>query len=165
MPVIYFNRKKAQNLFHTAYQAQMKGDYRRAINHYMASIQSHPTAEAHTFLGWTYSFLGELDLAIAECESAIAVDPEFGNSYNDIGAYLIAQGRHTDALPYLQKALSSKRYRAFHFAHFNLGRVYEHSGDFLNAYRHYKEALAIEPRYLIAVHAIERLKHHLVIAS
>ena len=54
-----------------------------------ASLELHPTAEAHTFLGWTYHFQGKLDEAIAQCRTAIDIDPEFGNPYNDIGAYLI----------------------------------------------------------------------------
>ena len=49
----------------------------------------YPTAEAYTFLGWTYHFQGRIEDAIAECKRAIEVDPEFGNPYNDIGAYLI----------------------------------------------------------------------------
>jgi hypothetical protein len=42
------------------------------------SIACQPTAEAHTFLGWTYSFMGRLDDAIAECH-ATETDPTFGN--------------------------------------------------------------------------------------
>ncbi|NIO09761.1 MAG: tetratricopeptide repeat protein, partial [Deltaproteobacteria bacterium] len=45
-----------------------------------------PTAEAYTFLGWTYSFMGQLNEAIEECQRAITLDPDFGNPYNDIGA-------------------------------------------------------------------------------
>ena len=52
------------------------------------SIEIPPTAEAHTYLGWTYSLQGKLDEATAECLRAIEIDPEFGNPYNDIGVYL-----------------------------------------------------------------------------
>jgi len=125
---------------------------------YQASLRLFPTPEAYTFLGWTYSFLGELDAAIEECRHAIALDPEFGNPYNDIGAYLIAKGAYAEAVPYLKKALSSKRYRANHFAYYNLGRVYEHQGNYLNAYRFYKHALQAEPRYVLAQHAMGRIR-------
>jgi len=70
-----------------AYQAQMEGDYDRAVELYQRSLDLHPTAEAHTFLGWTFHFQGKIEEAIAECKRAIEVDPEFGNPYNDIGAY------------------------------------------------------------------------------
>src|SRR2546430_7197875 len=52
---------------------------------YQQSIDVHPTAEAHTFLGWTLSFQGRLEEATRECLKAIEVDPDFGNPYNDIG--------------------------------------------------------------------------------
>jgi tetratricopeptide (TPR) repeat protein len=151
-------RRQALDCFYEAYHAQLRRDYDKAIEKYQESIEIYPTAEAHTFLGWTYSFIGELEVAIEECERAIAVDPEFGNPYNDIGAYLIAKGEYGEAEPYLEKALAAKRYRAYHFAHFNLGRAREYQGDVLNAYRHYKQALDLEPRYLMAYKAIEHLK-------
>jgi len=151
-------RRKALGFFHEAYHAQLRRDYSKAIEKYQQSIELFPTAEAHTFLGWTYSFLGELETAIEECLRAIEVDPDFGNPYNDIGAYLIAKGEYDEAVPYLHQALDAKRYRAYHFAHFNLGRAKEYQGDILNALRHYKKAIEIEPRYLIAYKAIEHLK-------
>jgi len=151
-------RRKAMGCFYEAYNAQLRRDYARAIDKYQQSISLYPTAEAHTFLGWTYSFLGELEDAIEECQRAIEVDPDFGNPYNDIGAYLIAKGEYTKAEPYLNQALDAKRYRAYHFAHFNLGRAKEYQGDVLNALRHYKKAIELEPRYLVAYKAIEHLK-------
>ncbi|HEY9746850.1 MAG TPA: tetratricopeptide repeat protein [Oculatellaceae cyanobacterium] len=160
----HVQRKRQQALayFREAYQAQLRKDYSWAIEKYQQSIEIYPTAEAHTFLGWTYSHLGELDLAIEECQRAISIDPDFGNPYNDIGAYLIAQGEYRAATPYLYQALKAKRYRAYHFAHFNLGRAKEYQGDYFNAYRHYRQALQIDPRYWIARRAIEQLNKRLV---
>lgn len=152
------NRRRALGYFYDAYHAQLRRDYNKAIEKYQQSIEIYPTAEAHTFLGWTYSFLGELETAIEECQRAIEVDPDFGNPYNDIGAYLIAKGEYGDAVPYLEQALGAKRYRAYHFAHFNLGRACEYQGDLFNAFRHYKKALETEPRYVVAHKALEHLR-------
>jgi tetratricopeptide (TPR) repeat protein len=80
---------RAWEVLQDAYQAQMEGDYDRAVELYHSSLELHPTAEAHTFLGWTYHFQGRIEDAIAECKRAIELDPEFGNPYNDIGAYLM----------------------------------------------------------------------------
>ncbi len=52
----------------------MAGEYRQAIDLYTRSIDAFPTAEAYTFRGWTCSFLGDYDRAIAECLQAIEVD-------------------------------------------------------------------------------------------
>ena len=60
-----------------------------------------PRREAPTFLGWSLSFLQRYDGAIAECSSAIEIDPEFGNPYNDIGVYHMEQGHYHDAIMWL----------------------------------------------------------------
>jgi tetratricopeptide (TPR) repeat protein len=92
----------ARELLRKAYQLQMRGELEAAIDLYKQSIALHPTAEAHTFLGWTYRFQGRLEEAIEECRRAIEVDPAFGNPYNDIGAYLIELGRAAEAIPWLE---------------------------------------------------------------
>src|SRR5438034_7916223 len=86
---------QATEIWQEAYRHQMQGELDRAIELYRRSIEVCPTAEAHTFLGWTYSFQGRLDEATEECKRAIEVDPDFGNPYNDIGAYLIQMNGST----------------------------------------------------------------------
>ena len=63
----------AWNLFQQAYEAQMKGRLEEAVQFYKQSLESFPTAEAYTFLGWTYSFMGQLSEAIDECQRAITL--------------------------------------------------------------------------------------------
>jgi Flp pilus assembly protein TadD len=92
-------QKLAIQYFQQAYSRQMQGELDEAVELYKKSIELLPTAEAYTFLGWTYSFLGRYDEAITECRQAIVIDPEFGNPYNDIGAYLIEQGALEEATP------------------------------------------------------------------
>src|SRR6185295_8668457 len=91
-------KELASRFFEEAYRKQMKGELEAAVELYGKSIESFPTAEAYTFRGWTYSHKGRLDDAIAECRKAIEVDPEFGNPYNDIGAYLLQQGRVDESI-------------------------------------------------------------------
>jgi tetratricopeptide (TPR) repeat protein len=83
---------RAYRLLERGYERQRAGDLEAAKRLYKASIDEQPTAEAHTYLGWTYSFQGKFDEAIEQCKTAILVDPEFGNPYNDIGSYLIQKG-------------------------------------------------------------------------
>src|SRR5450759_4584160 len=106
----------AHDLFEQAYSLQLQGEMDLAIDLYKRSIEIYPTAEAYTFLGWSYRFQGDLEAAIAQCKKAIAVDPDFGNPYNDIGAYLIELGRPDEALPWLERAVRSKRYNAYHYS-------------------------------------------------
>src|SRR5882672_12743557 len=94
-------------LWREAYRRQMAGDFDEAITLYRRSLAVRPTAEAHTFLGWTFSFQGRLEDASAQCREAISVDPDFGNPYNDIGSYLIKLGRLDEAVPWLEAAIKA----------------------------------------------------------
>src|SRR2546427_12043990 len=102
--------QKAVELLQEAYRLQMEGELDAAIERYQQSIALHPTAEAHTFLGWTYSFQGRLEDAIVQCKEAIVVDADFGNPYNDIGSYLIQLGRLAQAVPRLLAAGQKPRH-------------------------------------------------------
>ena len=144
--------------FQRGYEYQMSGEFDLAIEYYKRSIEVHPTAEAYTFLGWTHSFQGKLQEAIAECKNAIKVDPDFGNPYNDIGAYLIELERYDEAIPWLEKATFAKRYEPRHYPHFNLGRVYLIKGMVKKALEEFQKALEIYPDYPVAKEAIEKLK-------
>jgi Tfp pilus assembly protein PilF len=136
---------KAQELFQQAYELQMAENYERAIRLYKQSIEAYPTAEAHTFLGWTYSFQGRLDEAIEECHRAIMVDPEFGNPYNDIGVYLMQKGQYDEALPWLEKAKQAPRYEPRHFPYLNSGRIYLAMGEWIKALKEFEQAVEIMP--------------------
>lgn len=154
-------RGRAAELFQQAYEAQMRGDLREAIALYERSLAEHPTAEAHTFLGWTWSFLGDLDRAIACCKRAIEVDPTFGNPYNDIGAYLIERGELDAAIPWLEQAKQATRYEAPQYPRFNLGRVYLAREMLGAALREFEEALSVQPGYEPARRAIASIKPRL----
>ena len=151
-------RQRAVEFFQRAYQCQVSGDYDQAIALYTRSIEAFPSAEAYTFRGWSYSYLGEYEKAIAECLEAIKVDPEFGNPYNDIGAYLIEQGKLDEAIPWLEKATRAKRYEAYCYPHFNLGRVYEQKHQWQEARDCYARAYQMNHQYSVALVAIRRLQ-------
>ena len=130
-----------------AYRRQMAGELDAAIVSYRRSIDLYPTAEAHTFLGWTYSFQARYEEAIGECKRAIAVDPTFGNPYNDIGSYLLELGRLDDAIPWLERALRAERYEPKHFPHCHLGNAYWRKGELQRAEGEFRRALELSPNY------------------
>jgi tetratricopeptide (TPR) repeat protein len=154
-------KREALALFKSAYEAQMRGDFDEAVDLYEQSIASYPTAEAHTFLGWTYSFMSMTEEAIAQCHRAIEVDPNFGNPYNDIGAYLIEKGDYQGAVEWLERAVKAPRYEAYFYPHFNLGRVYEAKGRLFDALREYKSAIDLNPGYALANRAFRKLQSRL----
>jgi tetratricopeptide (TPR) repeat protein len=151
-------RQEAKDWVSKAYQFHMKGDVERAIALYSKSIEVLPTAEAYTFRGWARSFEKDYASAIEDCHRAIDLDPEFGNPYNDIGAYYLEQGEPDDAIPWLHMALKAQRYESYCFPYFNLGRVYEAKGQWEKALEHFQKALEENPRYALAAKAVNRMK-------
>ena len=133
--------RRAVKLLERAYRKHMRGKLIEAIWLYKRSIEYFSTAEAHTFLGWAYSFQNRFEDAIEECEQAILTDPDFGNPYNDIGSYLIALERLDEAIPWLEKATVALRYEPRHFPWANLGRVYEMLGNSHKALESFLKAL------------------------
>lgn len=134
------------------------GDYESAADHFRQSIEAYPTAEGHTFLGWSLSHLGQTEEAIAQCKKAIELDPGYGNPYNDIGVYLIDLGRPDEAIPWLKKAMQAKHYCCFEYPHFNLGRVLLMRGRVEEAVRAFERALSYDPDYLPALKALEVIR-------
>lgn len=155
------DKERARALIETAMKHQMAQEFGDAIRLYKESIAIYPTADAHTYLGWTYSFLGRLNEAIAECEIAIELDPEFGNPYNDIGVYLMQQQHLDDAIPWLERAKSAKRYEPRHFPYINLGRIYLSKGMIQKALEEFGGALKLHPEDTDLAELVEDLKSKL----
>jgi tetratricopeptide (TPR) repeat protein len=152
------NQERALELIEEAMRHQMAQELTEAIRLYKESIALYATADAHTYLGWAYSFLGRLNEAIAQCEIAIELDPEFGNPYNDIGVYLMQQQRLDDAIPWLERAKSAKRYQPRHFPYINLGRIYLTKGMIQKALEEFGGALKINPDDTDLAQLVEELQ-------
>jgi tetratricopeptide (TPR) repeat protein len=151
-------REAALEWWQRGYMAQMGGSLEQAIELYTRSIETWPTAEAYTFRGWAKSYQGLIDQAIEECHKAIEIDPDYGNPYNDIGAYLIQKGDLNGAIPWLKRALQAQRYECYFYPHFNLGRIYEHRGDLREASKCYKAAYDANHKYTQALVAFHRVQ-------
>jgi tetratricopeptide (TPR) repeat protein len=147
-----------EQLYNTGYLMSMLGQHEQAILLFQESLKIRPTAEAYTYLGWTYSHMGDYQRAIEEAEKAILVEPDFGNPYNDIGVYLMELAREDEAIPYLEKAMRAKRYCCYQFPHYNMGRIYLKKKMYEKAREKFKKSLAIDPDYFPASKALELLK-------
>ena len=151
-------KKQAQQYFDQAEQHHMRGELEHAVELYIKSIELCPTAKAYTWLGWAYSMMGRLQEAIEECQNAIQTDPDFGNPYNDIGAYLIELGEDSAAISWLEKALCASNYDSRAFPHMNLARIWESQLRWEKAIMSYKEALRENPEYKQALVALKKLQ-------
>jgi Tfp pilus assembly protein PilF len=148
------DRARAAALLEQALDHHMRGDLAAAMAAYRESIALAPSAEAHTYLGWVLGMQGRLDEAIAECERAIALDPDFGNPYNDIGVYLMYKGLPDQALPWLERAKLAPRYERRHFPYLNAGQIFAARGMLVRALAEFETALALAPADPTAQHAV-----------
>ena len=151
-------RQQAYRFWEQGYLLHLFGAYVDAISMFEKSIGIHPTAEGHTYLGWSMSKLGRLEEAIDQCKMAISLDPDYGNPYNDIGVYLIDLGRPAEAAPWLEKAMAAKRYCCYQFPHANLGRVLLGQGRMAEAERAFERALAYDPDYAPALLGLKYIR-------
>ncbi len=147
----------AKDFFEKGYVLQNNGHLDRAAHFYRRSIEFCPTAKAYTFLGWVLSLKGLYDEAIEECKLAIDIDPDYGNPYNDIGAYLLQKNEFDEAAYWLKKALKAPDYENYCYPWLNLGRVYEFKGNWDEALSCYKNALQENQEYNPAEQALLNL--------
>ena len=146
--------EKAVALINEGLRAQQDQQLDRAIELYRDSIEVCPTAEGHTYLGWALSYQGKFDDAIEHCHQAIAIDPDFGNPYNDIGVYLMQRNRPEEAIPWLEKAKLAARYEPRHYPCINLGHIYSGRGELFKAIAEFEQAVELAP-------GDERIRRHL----
>jgi tetratricopeptide (TPR) repeat protein len=149
--------EEAQFYSRLGYAHAMNGQLREAHELYRKSLATHETAEAYTRMGFVYNLSGDYDTAIELCKRAIILDPDYGNPYNDIGAYLIYQGRYDEAVPWLELAIGASRYVERHFPYYNLGRIYERVGQYREAIQNFRECVRLAPDHRNAVVALDHL--------
>ncbi len=136
---------RARRLIDRALQHQLRGDIRRATLLLERSIELHETAEGWCYLGWCHSARGKLSRAIAHCRRAIALDPEYGNAYNDIGAYLVELGKTEEAARWFTRAKAAPRYATPQFPYLNTARLHIAAARYSEALMELQAARAIAP--------------------
>lgn len=139
-------------------QLQLAGEVDRAIALFTKSLSVFETAEAHTMRGGAYRFQNRLDSAVEECRRAIAVDPSYGNAYNDLGSYLVAMGSIEEAIEWLERAKEAPRSTQRHSPYMNLGRIFAAKGLHIRALREFEGALRVCPGEPTCLAAIEFLR-------
>jgi len=138
-------KEQAMDLIHEGQALVVDGKTNDALEKFKTSVDIFPTPEGYTYWAWMLSYSNQLEDCIALCEKAIAIDPEFGNAYNDIGSYLIELERLEEAIPWLEKAKQAKNYDARHFPYLNLARIYLKLGRDEEAVEEYKALLELDP--------------------
>ena len=99
----------ADRLFRMGNVMQNIGMFDYAAEHFGASFNLRPSAEAATMIGWTFGIQGEDSEAMAWCRRAIETDPLLGDPWNDIGALLLSQRKVEEAMSWFRAAINTER--------------------------------------------------------
>jgi tetratricopeptide (TPR) repeat protein len=112
-------------------------------------------ATAHFNRGLAYHAKRELDLAIADYDRAIALNPEFAEAYNGRGKAYFSKGNNDRAMLDLDRAIALDPEYADAFA--NRAMVQGWQGKKQKAAADFREVLALRPGDPVATEGLQRL--------
>ena len=122
-----------------------EGRPREAEQQLEAIVRATPTdLRAHLDLGLSREMQDDLEGAEAAYRAGLAVDPEFSEILNNLGALLRDTDRVADAITMLREAVRVRP--AFASAQLNLGLALEDSGDDEGAEQAYRAVIRLSPR-------------------
>ncbi len=123
------------------------------------ALSRKDTAATHDNRGVMQDALGRTDLAEADFQEAIRLDPTLGDPYVNLGSMLIKKRQLPEALDSINKGLALGM--SFpEVGYYDKALAEELMGRFREAYYDYKKVLEVAPHYAMAE---ERLKDFTVI--
>jgi tetratricopeptide (TPR) repeat protein len=133
-----------------AYHARIvEDDLPQAAEHLRSYLALHPdTADIHNSLGRVYMFMGQLDLAMAEFQEAIRLEPDLMVSYFSLASIYIHRFADFDAGIATAKRQLARNDRSAR-AYGQLSMAHLGKGDLVQAEAAVRKALALDPRFLL----------------
>jgi protein O-mannosyl-transferase len=127
-----------------------------AIDHFHKALDTgHPRPEqVHFNLGLSYAASGDKDQALWHYHTAARINPRYAEPYIALGTFWLEEKNFEESLRYSFRALEIAKDSAK--AHNNVGVALLYQGKPEEAAGHFKEALRIDPGYIIAKKNWER---------
>ncbi len=138
-------QKKYEEFLQKGHQAISNKHFDKALEYFNRACHYKENAEIFTLLGWVNHLLGQTEIAKNSCLKAIQIDPDYGPPYNDMGTYLMSEGKLDECLKWFTMAKSSANYPNREFPYINSGRVYFTKKEYSAALEEFNKALSLVP--------------------
>jgi Tfp pilus assembly protein PilF len=83
-------------------------------------------------------------------QKALAVQPDYAEASNALGAFLADEGRFEESRRAFEKALNNPYYETPQLAAYNLGTLFYRLGKYQEAAKYYRQAIEFAPNYAAA---------------
>ncbi|MCP4745860.1 MAG: tetratricopeptide repeat protein [Desulfobacteraceae bacterium] len=138
-----------------AYMRQ--GDYTAALRELLATHQLNPDDPfVHNDLGLCYMAKKRMPEAIIHFKKAVELNPKYAPARNNLGSAYLTIKKWDLAIQTFKEITNDLLYANPHYPLSNLGLAYYNKGDYRMAMRYYKEALKIEPEFVLALRGVGR---------
>ncbi|HWE26273.1 MAG TPA: tetratricopeptide repeat protein [Myxococcales bacterium] len=144
-------RRSAEIHYDLGTNLLQNGDVQGALKEYLdAENEDADLPQTHNALGLLYAYsLARPQDAEEQFKKAIALDDDFSEARNNLGAFYMARGRFAEAIPQFEKALANPLYRDRVIAESNLGWALYKVGQPEKGIRRIEAALLISPKYCL----------------
>ena len=144
-------RRSAEIHYDLGTNLMQNGDMQGALKEYLdAEKEDDELPQTHNALGLLYAYsLARPQEAEEHFRKAIALDKEFSEARNNLGAFYMARGRFADAIPQFEQALGNPLYRDRVVAETNLGWALYKTGQPEKGIRRIEAALLVAPKYCL----------------
>ncbi|MEK7729191.1 MAG: tetratricopeptide repeat protein [candidate division KSB1 bacterium] len=120
------------------------GEYQQALKHLDHALElDSANFEIHSFKAQVYEHMGMQAEAEAAYRQAIALRPEYGKVYNDLGVFYYHHGRNQEAAEQFQSVIA--RMPENFTAYNNLGGIYSFSKRYADARAMFDSSLTLTP--------------------
>jgi type IV pilus assembly protein PilF len=107
-------------------------------------------------LGIFYFNKKKYDLAIKRYQRCMELKPDFASVRNNIGLAYLQKGDYDKAIENFKELTDNYVYATPHYPLANMGQAYYYKNDFQLAEKYLKEALDLEPKFVVAIHWLGR---------
>jgi len=133
--------------------------YAKALESFTKASKIKITSQCLNLIGWVHSLQGNMAQAKEHCLEAIKIDPNLGDPYNDMGSYLLLEGKIKECLEWFNLAKKAKHYVNREFPYINAGKAYLMEKKYDQALHEFSTALEYVPYQQELVKTIKKLRN------